>query len=50
MKAVLGLENGEYYIGEGFGVEGSSAGELVFTTQMGGYMEEIGRASCRERV
>ena len=41
MKAVLGLENGEYYIGEGFGVEGSSAGELVFTTQMGGYMEAL---------
>ena len=41
MKAVLGLENGECYIGEGFGVEGSSAGELVFTTQMGGYMEAL---------
>jgi len=41
MKAVLGLENGEYYIGEGFGVEGSSAGELVFNTQMGGYMEAL---------
>ena len=41
MKAVLGLENGEYYIGEGFGVEGSSAGELVFTTQMGGYLEAL---------
>ena len=41
MKAVLGLENGEYVIGEGFGVENSCYGELVFTTQMGGYMEAL---------
>lgn len=41
MKAVLGLENGDYVIGEGFGVEGLIAGELVFTTQMGGYMEAL---------
>ena len=41
MKAVLGLENGEYVIGEGFGVEGSCYGELVFTTQMSGYMEAL---------
>ena len=41
MKAVLGLENGEYVIGEGFGVESSCTGELVFTTQMGGYMEAL---------
>jgi carbamoyl-phosphate synthase small subunit len=41
MKAVLGLEDGEYIIGEGFGVEGSCAGELVFTTQMTGYMEAL---------
>lgn len=41
MKAVLGLEDGEYITGEGFGVEGSCAGELVFTTQMTGYMEAL---------
>ncbi len=41
MKAVLGLENGKYVVGEGFGVEGSCSGELVFTTQMGGYMESL---------
>jgi carbamoyl-phosphate synthase small subunit len=41
MKAVLGLEDGEYLVGEGFGVEGSCSGELVFTTQMGGYMEAL---------
>ena len=41
MKAVLGLENGQYFFGEGFGVEGKTSGELVFTTQMAGYMEAL---------
>jgi carbamoyl-phosphate synthase small subunit len=41
MKAVLGLEDGEYIVGTGFGVEGTTAGELVFTTQMTGYMEAL---------
>ena len=41
MKAVLGLENGQYFFGEGFGVEGKTSGELVFTTQMTGYMEAL---------
>ncbi|MEI6842685.1 MAG: carbamoyl-phosphate synthase domain-containing protein, partial [Methanomicrobiales archaeon] len=34
MKAVLGLEDGSYVTGEGFGVEGEARGELVFSTQM----------------
>jgi len=41
MKAVLGLEDGEFVVGEGFGVEGECAGELVFNTQMTGYMESL---------
>jgi carbamoyl-phosphate synthase small subunit len=41
MKAVLGLEDGTFVVGKGFGVEGSSSGELVFTTQMTGYMEAL---------
>lgn len=41
MKAVLGLENGQYFFGEGFGEEGETCGELVFTTQMTGYMEAL---------
>jgi carbamoyl-phosphate synthase small subunit len=41
MKAVLGLENGEYATGEGFGAEGECAGEIVFNTQMTGYMESL---------
>ena len=41
MKAVLGLEDGHFVVGEGFGVEGERAGELVFNTQMTGYMESL---------
>ncbi|MDK2974827.1 MAG: carbamoyl-phosphate synthase small subunit [Methanofollis sp.] len=41
MKAVLGLEDGEFIVGEGFGVEGANSGELVFSTQMTGYMEGL---------
>ncbi len=41
MKAVLGLEDGTFIKGDGFGVEGSCSGELVFTTQMTGYMESL---------
>ena len=41
MKAALGLEDGRYFIGEGFGVEGETCGELVFSTQMSGYMEAL---------
>jgi len=41
MKAVLGLEDGTHVTGTGFGVEGETSGELVFTTQMTGYMEAL---------
>ena len=41
MKAVLGLEDGQFVVGEGFGVEGECTGELVFNTQMTGYMESL---------
>ena len=41
MKAALGLEDGRYFIGEGFGVDGETTGELVFSTQMTGYMEAL---------
>jgi carbamoyl-phosphate synthase small subunit len=41
MKAVLGLEDGQFVVGEGFGSEGETAGELVFNTQMTGYMESL---------
>src|SRR5690606_27256861 len=41
MKAVLGLEDGTFVRGQGFGTEGECAGELVFSTQMSGYMEAL---------
>jgi carbamoyl-phosphate synthase small subunit len=41
MKAVLGFEDGDFVIGEGFGVKGECSGELVFNTQMTGYMESL---------
>ena len=41
MKAVLGLEDGTYVVGEGFGIEGECRGELVFSTQMTGYIEAL---------
>ncbi len=41
MKAVLGLEDGTFVTGEGFGVEGECSGELVFNTLMTGYMEAL---------
>jgi carbamoyl-phosphate synthase small subunit len=41
MKAVLGLEDGQVVKGNGFGVDGECSGELVFNTQMTGYMESL---------
>ena len=41
MRAVLGLEDGTCVVGEGFGAEGEVSGELVFSTQMTGYMEAL---------
>lgn len=41
MKAQLILENGARFLGEHFGAEKNIAGELVFTTGMGGYQEAI---------
>lgn len=39
MKAVLLLEDGRYFSGEGFGKTGETAGEIVFNTCMTGYQE-----------
>ena len=41
MKRKLILEDGSIFIGEGFGYEGESMGEVVFTTGMSGYQESI---------
>jgi carbamoyl-phosphate synthase small subunit len=39
MKAVLYLEDGTLFEGEGFGSEGTTVGEIVFNTSMTGYQE-----------
>ena len=40
-KAVLVLEDGSYFFGEGFGAVGEAQGELVFNTGMTGYVEAL---------
>lgn len=41
MKAILALEDGSYFVGEGFGCEGTTGGEVVFNTGMLGYQHII---------
>jgi carbamoyl-phosphate synthase small subunit len=50
MKAVIGLEDGTFLIGEGLGVEGIVQGELVFTTQYTGYEEALTDPSYRGQI
>src|SRR5687767_1582049 len=39
MKAILALEDGLVFEGEGFGASGERTGEVVFNTSMTGYQE-----------
>src|SRR6185295_14854018 len=39
MQAVLALEDGNYFEGEGFGAEARREGEVCFNTSMTGYQE-----------
>lgn len=41
MKRQLVLENGAYFVGEGFGSDRDIIGEVVFTTGMTGYQETL---------
>ena len=50
MKAFLILEDGHVFKGTSIGSTRDVISEIVFNTSMTGYLEEIGRASCRERV
>ncbi len=50
MKAVLGLEDGTFFAGEGLGVEGVVQGELVFTTQYTGYEEALTDPSYKGQI
>jgi len=41
MKRMLVLDDGTVFLGEGFGYDGDTVGEVVFTTGMTGYQESI---------
>ena len=41
MKRMLVLDDGTVFLGEGFGHDGDTVGEVVFTTGMTGYQESI---------
>ena len=48
--AVLVLEDGRVYRGEGFGASGAAFGEAVFATGMTGYQETLTDPSYRRQV
>jgi len=50
MKAVLVLEDGRVFPGEGFGAEGISTGEIVFNTSMTGYQEILTDPSYHRQI
>jgi len=50
MKAVIGLEDGTYVVGEGFGKEGITRGELVFATPYTGYEEALTDPSYKGQI
>jgi len=50
MKAVLLLEDGTIFGGEGFGAEGTAVGEVVFNTGMTGYQEVLTDPSYKGQI
>ena len=50
MRAVLGLEDGTYVLGEGFGKKGATCGELVFATPITGYEEALTDPSYKGQI
>jgi len=50
MKAVLVLQDGTYFPGNGFGQSGETVGEVVFNTCMTGYQEIITNPSYRGQI
>jgi len=49
-RAILGLEDGTYFIGKSFGAEGETGGELIFNTSMTGYQEILTDPSYRGQI
>ena len=50
MKAVLALEDGSLFHGEGFGARASACGEVCFNTSMTGYQEILTDPSYRGQI
>jgi carbamoyl-phosphate synthase small subunit len=50
MKAILALEDGSVFHGEGFGAHASSCGEVCFNTSMTGYQEILTDPSYKGQI
>ena len=50
MKAILALEDGSIFHGEGFGAKTSAAGEVCFNTSMTGYQEILTDPSYKGQI
>jgi carbamoyl-phosphate synthase small subunit len=50
MKAILALEDGSTYEGEGFGARASACGEVCFNTSMTGYQEILTDPSYKGQI
>lgn len=50
MKAILALEDGSVFSGEGFGAKASASGEVCFNTSMTGYQEILTDPSYKGQI
>ena len=50
MKAILALEDGTVYRGEGFGARATACGEVCFNTSMTGYQEILTDPSYKGQI
>ncbi len=50
MKAILALEDGSLFHGEGFGARASACGEVCFNTSMTGYQEILTDPSYKAQI
>ena len=50
VKRKLVLENGDTYVGTGFGADCDAIGEIVFNTAMAGYQEIISDPSYADQI
>jgi len=50
MKAILALEDGSLFHGEGFGARASACGEVCFNTSMTGYQEILTDPSYKGQI